>query len=45
MGGNISELLSYASTWYLANFIIAYGSEYVSSAMDRPGLSVCRVEV
>ena len=43
--GNISELVSYASTSYLASFIIAYGSEYVSSAIDRPDLSFFIVEV
>ena len=43
--GNMSELVSYASTSYLASFVIVYGSEYVSSAIDRPGLSVCMVEV
>jgi hypothetical protein len=43
--GNMSELVSYGYTSYLASFIIAYGSEYVSSAIDRPGLSVCMVEV
>lgn len=39
MRGNLSEFVSYASTSYLASFIIAYGSEYVSSAFG-PGLSV-----